>query len=59
MSNDAHLEIDLDDLPLDVFELVDRGAEIKVESLTGGHGMGEMGASTSCSGVCISTSCQD
>jgi hypothetical protein len=45
-----------DDLPLDVFELVDSGLE--VESLTAGHGMPENGASFSgCYPACCSCGC--
>lgn len=36
---------DLSDLPLDVFDISDAG--LTVESLTAGHGMDDMGASTS------------
>lgn len=36
------LEFDVDSLPVDVIELVDRGLE--VESLTAGHGVAEDGA---------------
>ena len=40
---------DLDDLPMEVFELTDRG--LTVETLTAGHGLTEYGASSvfSCS----------
>ncbi|EYT51399.1 MULTISPECIES: thiomuracin/GE37468 family thiazolyl RiPP peptide [Kocuria] len=37
---------DLVDLPMDVFELEDQGMDIT--SLTAGHGMTEVGASTNC-----------
>ncbi|MFP8959105.1 thiomuracin/GE37468 family thiazolyl RiPP peptide [Streptomyces nanhaiensis] len=56
-----HDDLDLDDLPLDVFELTDEG--LTVQSLTAGHGMGELDASaagspgsctTCCSCVCSS-----
>lgn len=40
------LSLDLDDLPMDVFELADSG--LGVESLTAGHGMTEVGASCNC-----------
>ncbi|WP_104129682.1 thiomuracin/GE37468 family thiazolyl RiPP peptide [Cryobacterium sp. N21] len=33
-------------LPIDVFELMDEG--LNVNSLTAGHGMDEVGASTNC-----------
>lgn len=39
-------ELNLDDLPMDVFELAEGGAA--VESLTAGHGMPEVGASCNC-----------
>jgi hypothetical protein len=39
---------DLDDLPMDVFELSSQGLE--VDSLTAGHGMGELSASCSLDG---------
>jgi thiazolylpeptide-type bacteriocin precursor len=43
---------DLNDLPMDVFELADRG--VAVESLTAGHGTMENGASclSGCSCCC-------
>jgi hypothetical protein len=41
---DEKVAFDLDDLPLDVFELADRGLE--VESLTADHGMDGVGASS-------------
>ena len=44
------LEFDLDDLPIDVFDLADSG--LTIESLTAGHGLLENGASypaSSCS----------
>jgi hypothetical protein len=52
MSVDQRVALDLDDLPMDVFELVDQG--LRVESLTAGHGMIQMAASTvvSCSCFC-------
>jgi hypothetical protein len=37
------LDFDLDDLPVDVFDV--DGSGLTVESLTGGHGMAEVGAS--------------
>jgi hypothetical protein len=40
----------LDDLPVDVFDV--DGGGLTVESLTGGHGMTETGASCSCSCGC-------
>ncbi|MCX2951559.1 thiomuracin/GE37468 family thiazolyl RiPP peptide [Lentzea sp. NEAU-D7] len=48
-------ELNLDDLPMDVFEMADSGME--VESLTAGHGMPEVGASCNCvCGLCCSCS---
>ncbi|MFI6596586.1 thiomuracin/GE37468 family thiazolyl RiPP peptide [Nonomuraea sp. NPDC050536] len=38
--------MDLNDLPMDVFELPEAGTA--VESLTAGHGMTEVGASCNC-----------
>jgi hypothetical protein len=42
----AALDARLDDLPVDVFEI--DGSGLTVESLTGGHGMTETGASSFC-----------
>jgi len=39
----APLDFNLDDLPVDVFDV--EGSGLTVESLTGGHGMAEVGAS--------------
>ncbi|MFI5913335.1 thiomuracin/GE37468 family thiazolyl RiPP peptide [Dactylosporangium sp. NPDC051541] len=49
----AALSFQLDDLPIDVFEV--DGSGLTVESLTGGHGMTETGASCPLPGnlVCI------
>jgi hypothetical protein len=44
------LNLDLDDLPVDVFDV--DGGGLTVESLTGGHGMTETGASCVCPCVC-------
>lgn len=44
--------MNFDDLPMDVFELAD--SDIKVESLTAGHGMGELDASGPCITSCTS-----
>jgi hypothetical protein len=41
----------LDDLPVDVFAL--DGSGLVVESLTGGHGMIETGASSVCTCPCL------
>lgn len=48
------MNFNLDDLPVEVFE-IDGG--LSVESLTGGHGMPEMGASCTCS-CCGNKPCQ-
>lgn len=46
MDKDKRVAFELDDLPMDVFELAERG--LTVESLTAGHGMTEgAGASQS------------
>jgi len=48
-------KLNLEDLPMDVFEMADSGMEI--ESLTAGHGMPEVGASCNCvCGFCCSCS---
>ena len=46
MSVDKRVAFDLDELPMDVFELTENG--FTVESLTAGHGMTEVGASCNC-----------
>jgi hypothetical protein len=51
----AALNFQLDDLPIDVFEV--DGGGLTIESLTGGHGMTEMGASCRCS-CCGNELCQ-
>jgi Thiopeptide-type bacteriocin precursor len=51
MSVSKKLDFDLENLPMDVFDLVDSG--LTVESLTAGHGMTENGASS----VCVTTYC--
>lgn len=43
-TTDSPLDLDVDSLPTDVFELVSSGLE--VESLAAGHGMAENAAST-------------
>jgi hypothetical protein len=48
MSVDQMVALDLDELPMDVFELADQG--LVVESLTSGHGITKMAAS--CSVLC-------
>lgn len=54
MSVSKKLDFDLEDLPMEVFDLDDTG--LTVEALTDGHGMAEAGAScTSC--VCICSCC--
>jgi Thiopeptide-type bacteriocin precursor len=50
---DQRVALDLDDLPMDVFELGNQGLE--VESLTAGHGITAMGAS--CPGSCYTFCC--
>jgi hypothetical protein len=49
VNSHGNVNFDLDDLPMDVFELSNQGLE--VDSLTAGHGMGELNASD-CDGVC-------
>ena len=49
---DQSVALDLDDLPVDVFELANRGLE--VESLTAGHGTTKMATSF---GSCICSCC--
>jgi len=52
----AALSFQLDDLPVDVFEV--GGSGLTVESLTGGHGMAETGASCTLSrGFCFQCFC--
>ncbi|MFC4585743.1 thiomuracin/GE37468 family thiazolyl RiPP peptide [Sphaerisporangium corydalis] len=54
MSVSRKLDFDLDNLPVDVFDL--EGGGLAAESLTAGHGMTEVGASCpTCAGgaVCI------
>jgi hypothetical protein len=55
----AALSFQLDDLPVDVFEV--GGSGLTVESLTGGHGMTETGASCSygCSCFCVGSCAQN
>ncbi|CAM3351849.1 GE37468 family thiazolyl peptide [Kibdelosporangium persicum] len=48
MSTSRRLDFDLENLPMDVFDIVDSG--LTVESLTAGHGMAENGASCSAPG---------
>lgn len=45
MDKDKRVAFELNDLPMDVFELAERG--LTVESLTAGHGMTEVGAGAS------------
>jgi hypothetical protein len=57
MTVSDELDGELDDLPVDVFDLADAG--LTVESLTAGHGMAELGASSLCTTTCPSLcSCQ-
>jgi hypothetical protein len=46
MAVDQMVALDLDDLPIDLFELADQG--LTVESLTAGHGTTEMVTLCSC-----------
>ena len=58
MSVSRQLDVDLESLPMDVFDLADSG--LTVESLTAGHGMAEIGgqayAPTFCCD-CITCAC--
>jgi hypothetical protein len=45
------LAYELDSLAVDIFELTDTG--LTVESLTGGHGMTELAASSHCYRLCV------
>lgn len=54
MSVSEKLDFDLENLPMDVFDLVDSG--LTLESLTAGHGMPETGASC-CPCFCACYSC--
>jgi hypothetical protein len=57
MSGSENLEFDLDDLPIDVFELDNSG--LSIESLTTGHGLLENSTSVvscACSCACIASS---
>jgi len=47
------LDFDLENLPMDVFDVVDSG--LTIESLTAGHGMPENGAS--CNSNCSGENC--
>ena len=55
MSVEQRVALDLNDLPLDVFELTEQG--LVVESLTAGHGMTPVSASPCCSTYCCSCCC--
>jgi hypothetical protein len=48
MSTSHRLDFDLENLPMDVFDIVDSG--LMIESLTAGHGMAENGASCAAPG---------
>jgi hypothetical protein len=54
MAVDKRVALDLDDLPMDVFELVDQG--LAVESLTAGHGMTQANGA-SCVTICFCSCC--
>lgn len=53
MANLHIQDLDLDDVPMEVFELADSGLTLR--SLTAGHGTTENGAS--CFTICYSTTC--
>jgi len=55
MSVEQRVALDLEDLPMDVFELASQG--LVVESLTAGHGLTAMAASCSNCSCCISCAC--
>jgi hypothetical protein len=48
-------DFELDDLPVDVFDL--DGSGLTIESLTAGHGMAELGASCSSPSLCAPCLC--
>jgi hypothetical protein len=53
MTDTRNLDFDLDDLPVDVFDL--DGTGLTIDSLTAGHGMAELGASVAgCNCTCSS-----
>lgn len=52
--NSRKLSFDLNDLPVDVFDVADAG--LRVESLTAGHGMAELAGSQANTAACISGS---
>lgn len=52
MNSGKNIDLDLDDLSMDVFELSEQG--LAIDSLTAGHGMGELDASGPCSIGCCS-----
>jgi hypothetical protein len=57
MSVDQRVALDLDDLPMDIFELTNQGLE--VESLNPGHGINQNGTScgVACSCCCLCPGC--
>jgi thiazolylpeptide-type bacteriocin precursor len=55
MAVDQRVALDLNDLPMDVFELADQS--LAVESLTAGHGMTKMAASCPICSCCCPCSC--
>jgi Thiopeptide-type bacteriocin precursor len=56
MSVSQKVALDLENLPMDVFELANDG--LAVESLTAGHGMVEANASSNCfCYICCSCCC--
>ncbi|MFI5913345.1 thiomuracin/GE37468 family thiazolyl RiPP peptide [Dactylosporangium sp. NPDC051541] len=56
MTISQELDFELESLPVDVFDLADSG--LVVESLTSGHGMAELGASSTCCSVTDLCSCK-
>jgi hypothetical protein len=55
MSVSKDLDLELDNLPVDLFDL--DGSGLAIESLTSGHGMAELGASSTCCSVTSLCSC--
>jgi hypothetical protein len=53
MGSSERLDFDLENLPMDVFDVIDSG--LTIESLTAGHGMAENGAS--CNANCSGANC--
>jgi hypothetical protein len=55
MSVEQRVALDLDDLPIDIFELADQG--LAVESLTTGHAITKMAAASLCPVACSCCCC--